>query len=110
LFYYFLISIFAGALLCVAVILIQEIHFGNMDSEEEINKTLQIPLVGAINKLNRDSSVEKALKGQGKIFHRAEESDFGKLVANVVHQMKKENCKILLLTSAKSREGKSFIA
>ena len=110
LFYYLLISIFAGALTCVAVILIKEIHFGNVDSEETINKSLQLPFVGAIKKVKRRSKVEKSLKGQGRLFHRAEESDFGKLVANVVHRMNKENIKIILLTSARKREGKSFIA
>lgn len=110
LFYYLLISIFAGALTCIAVILIQELHFGNMDSEGKINKTLQLPLLGAIKKMKRRIGVKGSSNGQDLLFHRAEESDFGKLAANVVHQMKKENFKTLLLTSTMKREGKSFIA
>lgn len=110
LFYYFFISIFAGALTCVAFILIQEIHFGNLDSEAKISKALQLPLLGSIKKMKLRKRKNGTLSTHELIFRRSKNSDFGKLAANVVHQMKKENIKIILVTSAVKREGKSFIA
>lgn len=110
LFYYFLISFFAGALTCIAVILIKEIHFGNMDSEEKINKALRLPMLGVIEKMKKRPGKAGSLRGQQMIFQRSKEIDFGKLAVNVIHQKKKENLTVLLVTSSMKREGKSFIA
>lgn len=107
LFYYLLISICMGFLMILAGILIQEIHFGVIDTEEKINESLKLPLLGKIKKM-RQYTLEEG--GRDKMFARSQESDFEMAGANVIHHMKREHMKILLVTSSIKGEGKSFIA
>ena len=100
---YFIISAVIGFLVSYTFVLIQEMFFTIVDSSEKAEKALGLPVIGLIP------------PGEGKLIHELASFDvftemFRSIRANLMYVLSKKNAKTLLVTSAESGDGKSFIS
>ena len=100
---FFIISAIIGFLASYSFILIQEMFFTLVDSSEKAEKALALPVIGILP------------PGEGKLIHDLPTFDvftemFRSIRANLLYVLSKKNAKTLLVTSAESGDGKSFVS
>ncbi len=100
---FFIISAIIGFLASYSFILIQEMFFTLVDSSEKAEKALALPVIGIVP------------PGEGKLIHDLPNFDvftemFRSIRANLLYVLSKKNAKTLLVTSAESGDGKSFVS
>ncbi|MGB2993553.1 MAG: polysaccharide biosynthesis tyrosine autokinase [Paenisporosarcina sp.] len=100
---FFIISAIIGFLVSYSFVLIQEMFFTLVDSSEKAEKALKLPVIGMIP------------PGEGKLIHELASFDvftemFRSIRANLMYVLSKKNAKTLLVTSAESGDGKSFVS
>lgn len=100
---FFIISAIIGFLASYSFVLIQEMFFTLVDSSEKAEKALGLPVIGMVP------------PGEGKLIHDLPSFDvftemFRSIRANLIYLLSKKNAKTLLVTSAESGDGKSFVS
>ncbi|QBP40507.1 polysaccharide biosynthesis tyrosine autokinase [Paenisporosarcina antarctica] len=100
---FFIISAIIGFLVSYIFVLIQEMFYTIIDSPEKAEKALGIPVIGMIP------------SGEGKLIYELESNDvfteiFRSLRANLLYLLSKQQAKTLLVTSAESGDGKSYVS
>lgn len=100
---FFIISAFVGFVVSYLFVLIQEMFFTVIDSHEKAEKALSLPVIGIIP------------SGEGKLLSELASHDvftemFRSICANLLYVLSKQYAKTLLVTSAESGDGKSFVS
>ncbi len=100
---FFIIFAIIGFLISYLFILIQEMFFTVIDSKEKAEKALSLPVIGVIP------------SGEGKLISELASQDiftetFRSIRANLMFMLSKQQAKTLLITSAESGDGKSFVS
>lgn len=100
---FFIISAIIGFLVSYLLVLIQEMFNTIVDSPEKAEKALGLPVIGRIP------------YGEGKLISELESHDvfieiFRSIRTNLIYVLSKQQGKILLVTSAESGDGKSFVS
>ncbi len=100
---FFIISAIIGFLVSYIFVLIQEMFYTIIDSPEKAEKALGLPVIGMIP------------SGEGKLIHELESNDifteiFRTIRANLLYVLSKQQAKTLLVTSAESGDGKSYVS
>lgn len=103
---FIVISFFIGSLISLALIIIKEIYFPFLDSKKKVERTLEVPLLGAINlrKIKNDKNIPSET-----VFPRADHEDFSKLATNVYYLTKEKDVQTIMLTSPRKGDGKTFV-
>ncbi|MDX1699726.1 MAG: polysaccharide biosynthesis tyrosine autokinase, partial [Melioribacteraceae bacterium] len=99
---YFIVSALFGFFLSYAYVIIQEVFFTILDTSEKTEKALNIPVLGVIPSCD------------GKLLNELELHDviteiFRSIRANLLYLLTKKHAKSLMVTSAESGDGKSYI-
>ena len=100
---FFIIFAIIGFLVSYILVLIQEMFFTVIDSQEKAENALGVPVIGVIP------------SGEGKLIHELSSHDvltemFRSIRANLMYMLSKQNAKTLLITSSESGDGKSFVS
>ncbi|GAA4205044.1 tyrosine-protein kinase [Pedobacter jeongneungensis] len=101
---YFL-GLIMGIVFPISMVFGLEIFNTSIDTKEEITSLTRVPVIGEISHNKSDDNLVVANQSRSAISEQ-----FRALRTNLSFYLKKENEKIILLTSSMSGEGKSFTA
>ncbi|MEK5068780.1 polysaccharide biosynthesis tyrosine autokinase [Sporosarcina sp. FSL K6-1508] len=107
--FYIALSFTISLVVCLAVILVQEVYFPNLDSESKVEGALDLPLLGSIFTLRKQFREIGQPDYLNTLFPRAANEDFRRLAAIIHHSVDKKGMKILMVTSTDQGDGKTFI-
>jgi len=100
-----LTSLLIGLVIPSILVFVSQLFNTTIRTKEEIMDVTQVPVIGEINHNPNDDNLIVANKGRSAISEQ-----FRALRTNLSFYLKKDNEKIILLTSSMSGEGKSFTA
>jgi len=100
-----LTSLLIGLVIPSILVFVSQLFNTTIRTKEEIMDITQVPVIGEINHNPNDDNLIVANKGRSAISEQ-----FRALRTNLSFYLKKDNEKIILLTSSMSGEGKSFTA
>ena len=106
-------ALLIGVLTSLVYVIVKEVYFPLLDSNDKVENVLQAPFLGAIisDKKEKRKKKQKRTINNQRIdeFPRAAEEDFSRLATNVHHLAKEKAVKTIMLASSQTGDGKTFI-
>jgi polysaccharide biosynthesis transport protein len=93
--------------LCFFVIVVMELIDGSIRNPEKFKRIIGLPLAGSLNRIdNRNFNIRSYFNQQNG---NEEMEMFKSLLRKIRHEVESLNAKVILFTSPKKRDGKTFI-
>ncbi len=102
----------AGLLLAIGLTLVQETLDQTVRSEEEVEKLLNLPVLGVVRKISREAQAQVSAKesaDRGAIGARTVEA-FRSLRTNLIYSRPEDQSRVILVTSTTPQEGKTTVS